>query len=78
MLHWELRDGLAEEHTGRLAAEMRQARPGRLRKNAGRILVTAGARLEGRAPSPQPTQQARSQPGLLGWPSPPARARRVA
>ena len=57
MLHWDLREGIAEERRERLAAAARSSRPGRLRRNAGRILVTAGARLEGRAPAPRPAKQ---------------------
>jgi hypothetical protein len=51
MLHWDLREGLAEARIEQLAAAARHTRPGRLRRSAGRILVTAGARLEGRAPT---------------------------
>ncbi len=45
MLHWDLREGLAEERIAQLAAEMRSDGPGPARRAAGRLLIAAGERL---------------------------------
>jgi hypothetical protein len=65
MFHWELRSGLVEEKTARLAADMRRAEPSRPRRAAGRLLIAAGERW-------RPTA-ALSRPAACGSPDPSAR-----
>jgi hypothetical protein len=45
MLHWDLREGLAQERVEHLAAAMRNDGPGRARRTAGRLLIAAGEQL---------------------------------
>ena len=59
MFHWELRTGLAEEKSARLAAEMRRSAPSRPRRPAGRLLIAAGERLAAEC-GPQPRRRVRT------------------
>lgn len=45
MLHWYLREGMAEERIARLTADARKAEPARALRFAGRVLIAAGERL---------------------------------
>ena len=56
MLHWYLREGMAEERIERLAADTRKAQPGHGRRMFGRLLIAAGERL-GAEPSPRPQRR---------------------
>jgi hypothetical protein len=56
MLHWYVREGVAEERIVRLAADARKAQPGQVRRSFGRLLVAAGQRLAAE-PTPRPQRR---------------------
>ena len=79
MFHWELRSGLVEEKTARLAAEMRPAGPSRPRRAAGRLLIAAGERLAAECGRPAvPPRAGAPTARLTPNARPPARARAAA